>query len=96
MARASPIRDQGSADRRRKGTGMTEHAPHREPASIRRRTVFLATGLAAWIGSFLILWMLARFVSDDWIISLLLAGMALVTLSPLLGVLTRPRGMRVS
>jgi hypothetical protein len=49
-----------------------------------------ASAVAVWAATFLILWMVCRYLTEDLMVSVVLSGVALVTLSPLLGVLTRP------
>jgi hypothetical protein len=49
-----------------------------------------ASAMAVWAATFLILWMCCRYLTEDLMISVVLSGVALVTLSPVLGVLTRP------
>jgi hypothetical protein len=49
-----------------------------------------ASAVAVWAATFLILWMCCQYLTEDLMVSVVLSGIALVTLSPLLGVLTRP------
>jgi predicted PurR-regulated permease PerM len=48
------------------------------------------SAMAVWAATFLILWMCCRYLAEDLMVSVVLSGVALVTLSPVLGVLTRP------
>jgi hypothetical protein len=57
-----------------------------------RAVVAAASAMAVWAATFLILWMCCRYLTEDLMISVVLSGVALVTLSPVLGVLTRPAG----
>ncbi|MBO9499031.1 MAG: hypothetical protein J7483_06220 [Novosphingobium sp.] len=46
--------------------------------------------LGAWLGSFALLWMVWRYWVADPMVSVMMAGIGLVSLAPLLGALTRP------
>lgn len=52
----------------------------------------VATGLVLWIGSFVLLWMISRYLIDDMLMSLVVAGLGLATLSPMFGVMSSPPG----
>lgn len=58
----------------------------------RSQALFFATASIIWIGSFVMLWMLFRFAVGDPMVSLVMAGLGLATLSPLLGVMSSPGG----
>jgi len=51
--------------------------------------------LAAWAGTFLLLWMMCRYAIADQTVCVVVAGLGLVTFAPLLGKLSDPtRGTR--
>ena len=54
--------------------------------------VAVMTGLTLWIGSFVLLWMLSRYLIGDLLMSLVVAGLGLATLSPMFGVMSSPPG----
>jgi len=66
--------------------------PPRLHRNMHSHALAVVTGLALWIGSFILLWMLSRYIVEDPLMSLTMAGLGLATLSPLLGVISSPPG----
>lgn len=60
--------------------------------TMQSQLIAFTTAFVMWVGSFVLLWMLCRFIVGDPIFSLLMAGLGLATVSPLLGVMSSPPG----
>ncbi|AJP71150.1 hypothetical protein TS85_03920 [Sphingomonas hengshuiensis] len=72
---------------------MARHADKAAPLPPVRSTIAGGFGIVAvWAGTFLLLWMAFRLAIADEIVCILVAALALVTLAPILGMLSEPKG----